>query len=370
LIDPRAAVTLMQGDVLDSLAHVPDECVDAVITDPPYGITLNGAEDWDRYSPRAFSLWCEGWARECLRVLKPGGWFFSFGSGKTYHRMMVGVEDAGFDVMNSIVWIYSDAPRRESGLIAKIAAIEDPELRAQLAGRAVAVTTRHDPIVVCRKPSSGSVLKDISQYGSGTLDVTSTRSPDGSRPSDVVFSHNEDCVPDGACAVPCPAAELGHAAHRFPGFYWCPKPSTDELVSVEVPEGAGTKKLFQMALRRWRCRVCGLMTRSYLGEARVSEIHKVCEHDDWEPLSRNAHAHTITHPSPKPLALMRWLVRLATLPNGLVLDCFAGSGATAEAAVLERRRCITIERDPAYLELVRVRLRRQHCFRADVSADV
>jgi rubredoxin len=142
------------------------------------------------------------------------------------------------------------------------------------------------------------------------------------------------------------------------------------LVSVEVAEGAGTKKLFQMALRRWRCRVCGLMTRSYLGEARVSEIHKVCEHDDWESLSRNVYSHTITHPSPKPLALMRWLVRLATLPSGLVLDCFAGSGATAEAAVLERRRCITIERDSAYLELVRVRLRRQHCFRSGVSADV
>ncbi len=367
MIDPEREVTLLCGDVMDALAQIPSGCVDAVITDPPYNINIKGSAGWDSYGPRAFSQWCEQWAAECLRVLKPGGWLFSFGSGKSWHRMVVGVEDAGFELMDSITWIYAAAMRRSFDLESKLADIADPELRERLAGRSYALANRHDPIAVGRKRPASTMLGSVAEHGSGTLDVISTQAADGSWPANAVISHHEDCELDRPCVDGCPIAELGPHADGFPSFYWCPKASAAEKVSVDVEVGQGTNKLFHIDTKRWRCRQCGVVTKSYLGSARMSEPHQICEHDDWEPLHRDTYSHTITHPSPKPLDLMRWLVRLAAPPHGLILDCFAGSGATAEAAVLDRRRSIAVERDSQYLELVKTRLRRQYCQRADAE---
>lgn len=371
MIDPEAKVTLVQGDVdHGALAVIPDGCVDAVLTDPPYNINLKGGTAWDHYGAAAFSAWCESWARECLRVLKPGGWIFSFGSGKSWHRMAVGIEEAGFELVDSIEWVYAAAMRRSFGLDAKLAQIADPDLRQRLAGRSYALANRHDPIFVGRKRTPAGLLATAVSHGSGTLDVTSTQSSDGSWPANTVFTHHEGCEADRPCVPECPVAELGPHAAGFPSFYWCPKAPDAERVSVDVEVGKGTSKLFHIDTKRWVCRTCGLLTKSYLGSRRSSEPHDVCGHEDWEPLTRDGLSDTITHPSPKPLDLCRWLIRLAVPPGGLVLDCFAGSGAMAEAAVLERRRIIVVERDAQYCELIRTRLRRQYCSRMGEVASV
>ena len=366
MIDVDAPVTLLLGDVLDSLAQVPSESVHAVVTDPPYNINLKGGGAWDHYGPRAFSQWCEQWARECLRVLRPGGWIFSFGSGKSFPRMAVGIEDAGFQPMDGMVWIYAAAMRRAFALDEKLADVPDQEARDKLTGRAYALANRHDPIFVARKRSKDGLLATAIEHGTGTLDVTSTISINDSWPSNVIFSHHEECVQGESCVSGCPVAELGPPAAGFPCFYWCPKAPAAEKVSVNVDVSTGTKKLFHIDTKRWRCRHpgCGLITKSYQGSSNMSVPHLVCDHNDWEPLTRDAFSDTITHPSPKPLDLMRWMVRLSTPPSGLILDCFAGSGATVEAAVLEQRCIIAVERDPQYMELIRTRLRRQHCFRS------
>jgi DNA modification methylase len=134
------AVTLYHGDCIEVMRSLPSASVDAVVTDPPYGLEFMGRE-WDapwkssgtveasiaegadeshpyrdgsariRYgrggsSSAAFGDWCELWATECLRVLKPGGHLLAFGGSRTWHRLAVAVEDAGFEIRDSIAWLY------------------------------------------------------------------------------------------------------------------------------------------------------------------------------------------------------------------------------------------------------------------------
>ena len=129
-------VTLYHGDCLDVLAVMPDASVDSVCTDPPYGLEFMGKE-WDSFKPSnarirtrvdgrtnpsegksttvtpesyaaglPFQQWCEAWAREALRVLKPGGHMLAFGGTRTWHRLAVAIEDAGFEIRDSIAWLY------------------------------------------------------------------------------------------------------------------------------------------------------------------------------------------------------------------------------------------------------------------------
>ena len=99
-------VVLYLGDCIEVMAEMDAESVDAVVTDPPYGLEFMG-KAWDRYAPPQFAAWCETWAREAARVLKPGGHLLAFGGPRTYHRLTVGIEDAGFEIRDSIAaWLY------------------------------------------------------------------------------------------------------------------------------------------------------------------------------------------------------------------------------------------------------------------------
>lgn len=90
---------LILGDCLEQLKSLEDESVDSIVTDPPYGLNFMGKK-WD-YDVPSVEVW-----RECLRVLKPGGHLLSFGGTRTYHRMVVNIEDAGFEIRDQIQWLY------------------------------------------------------------------------------------------------------------------------------------------------------------------------------------------------------------------------------------------------------------------------
>src|SRR5262245_31939130 len=103
IVHEREGVTLYVGDCLSVLRELPSASVDALVTDPPYGVGFM-AQEWDTFrtrgsvesQPRAFQAWTERWAREALRVLKPGAHALIFGGTRTYHRLTAGLEDAGF----------------------------------------------------------------------------------------------------------------------------------------------------------------------------------------------------------------------------------------------------------------------------------
>lgn len=90
---------IFHGDCLDTLKRAPDNSMDSIVTDPPYGLSFMGKR-WD-YDVPTVEIW-----KECLRVLKPGGHLLAFGGTRTYHRLVVAIEDAGFEIRDQIQWIY------------------------------------------------------------------------------------------------------------------------------------------------------------------------------------------------------------------------------------------------------------------------
>jgi site-specific DNA-methyltransferase (adenine-specific) len=321
----RNGARLLEGDCLEMLGKLEPESVDAIITDPPYGIGFQH-ERWDssaireaaaraghdRLNPNeAFEAWCRIWAAECQRVMKPGAFLAAFGSPRTYHRLACGVEDAGLEIRDTLMWLYAEG-------MAKFG-------RYYPDGRATTLKPAFEPIVLARRELDGTTEETIVRHGTGALNVEACR-VEGRLPANVILGHDPRCE-EGRCSPGCPVAEAdacaGEGRSRLAPsrFLYCPKASRSE-------RDAGCERLPGRAL--------DLFPKAQ-GERKPVD-------------ARNP------HPTVKPLALMRWLVRLLCPPGGLVLDPTVGSGTTGAAAVLEGRRFLGIELEPAYMEIAAARI--------------
>lgn len=205
-----SASEIRVGDCRELLRDLPDECIDAIVTDPPYELGFMGKR-WDA-SGIAYdvSVW-----RECLRVLKPGGHLLAFGGTRTYHRMACAIEDAGFEIRDSLHWIYgsgfpksmdvskaldkaagaereiigtslsairrstSPNPMDRNALVTnnREISITAPATDAakQWQGWGTALKPAHEPIVVARKPLVGTVAANVLEHGTGALNIDGTR---------------------------------------------------------------------------------------------------------------------------------------------------------------------------------------------------
>ena len=147
---------LHHGDCLEVLATLPDACVDAVVTDPPYGINFMGRK-WD-YDVPSKEIW-----EQCLRVLKPGGHLLAFAGTRTQHRMAVNIEDAGFEIRDMIAWVYgSGFPKSHN-------------LKGEWEGFGTALKPSLEPVTMARKPFSQTVAANVLQHGTGALNVDGCR---------------------------------------------------------------------------------------------------------------------------------------------------------------------------------------------------
>ena len=149
---------ILKGNCLDTLKTLPDCSVDSIVTDPPYELGFMG-KSWDN-SGIAYNqdLWAE-----CLRVLKPGGHLLAFSGSRTYHRMVVAIEDSGFEIRDQIMWLYgSGFPKSHN-------------LKDEWQGWGTALKPAHEPIVVARKPLIGTVANNVLTYGTGALNIDGSR---------------------------------------------------------------------------------------------------------------------------------------------------------------------------------------------------
>jgi DNA modification methylase len=309
----RSRWVLLHGDSFALTPELPADALDAVITDPPYGIGFGG-EAWDGgelTDAVTFQDWTSSWAAEALRVLKPGGWLGAFGTPRTFHRLVAGVEDAGFEVRDQVLWLYGQGV---------------PKSRSRTDGLGTNLKPAYEPILLARKPLEGSLDANRARHGTGALQIDSARVPrsDGGRgfwPANVVLSHGDSCR-SGLCEPDCPVP----------------------LIDRQHRRGRELSRLFYTpkAARREREAGCEALP--------LTEVPIYPRGADATRLVRNV------HPTVKPLALMRWLTRLLCTPGGTVLDQFAGSGSTGVGCVLEGRRFVGIEREASYVAVARARI--------------
>lgn len=325
---PHTRASVIEGDCLELLAALNAASVDAIVCDPPYGIDFHG-ERWDgptiraaaartgheRLTPgAAYAAFARAWAAECLRVLRPGAHLLAFGSPRTAHRLACGLEDAGLELRDTLLWLYG------TGM---------PKSRRLSSGRGTTLKPAYEPILLARRPPGASIARTIERHGTGALNIDACRI-DGRYPANVSCSHAPGCRPDG-CQAGCAVALVDTAAAqgRAPSnaaapasrLFYCPKVSRRE-------RDAGCEDLPRRAL----------------------DLFPNAQNAGTPAPARNP------HPTVKPLTLMRWLVRLATPEDGVVLDPFCGSGTTGAAAALEGRRFLGIELNPAYAAIARARI--------------
>jgi DNA modification methylase len=320
---------LVHADSLQFLRAMPAASASAIVCDPPYGIDI---EPWDGRDIRravarsgerlsageAFEQWTTAWALECRRVLRPGAHILACGAPRTCHRLTSGLENAGFQIRDQLLWLY------RQGM---------PKSRRLPGGLATTLKPAFEPIVLARAPLQGTLASNLERFGTGALNIDATRVESGSAqgfwPANVVTSHTEACR-EGSCTEDCPATVLDSPAHPDRSrLLFCPKASRRE-------REAGCEHLPARS------------AQLYTGSGRPARVR-----------------HNV-HPTVKPIALMRWLVRLTCPPGGTVIDPFAGSASTGVAALLEGRKFFGIERDSEYLRVARARL---ECWAATAAKD-
>ncbi|SHP62684.1 Modification methylase HindIII [Mycobacteroides abscessus subsp. bolletii] len=395
------SVSLHHGDCLDvlraddygyewnlgyrSARMFPDCSVDAVITDPPYGIAFMG-KDWDqpgafgserrngspqrtqreglamdagRYdlSPAAmlnFQRWCTAWATECLRILKPGGHLLAFGGSRTWHRLAAAIEDAGFEIRDSIAWLFAQGFPKSMNLPG---------------GLGTALKPAFEPIVVARKPLVGTVAANVLEHGTGALNIDACRIPTGdklgggstTRGQRMKDGWHRPWMDDPDMVAANAERSRASVARSEELGRWPTNVVLDERQAAELDQHSGTstsrvgKPRGAASGAGWGMTATGA---EYADEGGASRFFPVFRYEAKAPTSERPNADGVQHPTVKPLDLMRWLVRLVTPVGAVVLEPFAGSGTTAEACVLEDRQCIAIEREADYLPLIVSRLQK------------
>ena len=377
-------IQIILGDCIEKLRGLPDNNVDSIITDPPYELGFMG-KAWDA-SGIAYNV--ELW-RECLRVLKPGGHLLAFSGTRTYHRMAVAIEDAGFEVRDMIEWIYGSGFPKSLNVGKAVDKLQNNEreiieIRIKKAGDitgrnfnrggdypdkeltktkgtsewegwGTALKPAHEPICMARKPlAEKTVAENVLKWGTGGLNIDGCRveteenlNYGTGKKSNVGFKtspqNNDRPIYDGSGRFP---ANLIH--------------DNSEEVRACFPE-TGVSKGGQSGVKK-----SGL---TYSANWDEKENTKGCGFGDLGNASRffksiiyqakaskSERGEGNIHPTVKPIALMEYLIKMVTPKGGTVLDPFMGSGSTGVAAKQNDFKFIGIDITPEYIEIARARI--------------
>lgn len=323
---------LHHGNCLDILRTMPDASVDAVVTDPPYGLSFMGKR-WD-YDVPSVDIW-----EQCLRVLKPGGYLLAFAGTRTQHRMAVRIEDAGFEIRDMVAWMYgSGFPKSHN-------------LQGNRQGWGTALKPAMEPITMARKPFKGTVADNVLAYGTCAINVDGCRiaCDDGFEKAwDKPISTNIGA--SGGKFISEGVQHKVDLSDYKPSGRWPANVLHDGCEDVLRGMGEAARFFYTpKACKEDRDDGCEMMeARQYSHDGRDTRNETAYQRNDSE--ARNF------HPTVKPTDLMRYLCRMVTPPGGVVLDPFTGSGSTGRGAVLEGFRFIGCEMDADYIEIAKARI--------------
>jgi len=387
----HAAVAIENGDCRLLLAQLPDNSVDAIVTDPPYELGFMG-KAWDSTGiANDPTLWAEA-----LRVLKPGGHLLAFSGSRTYHRMACAVEDGGFEIRDQAMWLYGSGMPKSRNVAKYDLQGADAEAWD---GWGTALKPAHEPIVVARKPLAGTVGKNLVEWGVGGLHIDACRIPHHdqlpTRVGAFPMRHDERVARVGPHATKRRPKVDGEGFTLLPGARFTPEGrwpanvlhdgSPDVLALFPAAAGAhsavkGTEPSAASVGRVTgeRARIEGEFhddTGSaarffYCAKASRADRNDGCEGLDRKAMNwsageqnpgsfqsagtdRSSENH---HPTVKPTELMRHLVRLVCPPGAVVLDPFMGSGSTGRGARLEGCRFIGFELSAEYASIAARRI--------------
>ena len=404
---------LLHGDNREQLKHLADNSIDSIVCDPPYELGFMGKR-WDSTGiAYDVTVWTE-----CLRVLKPGGHLIAFGGTRTYHRMTVAIEDAGFEIRDCIMWLYgsgfpkshdvSKALDKQAGAEREVVgkykstipnitprpsdgeryshgnqSITAPatDLARQWHGYGTALKPAVEPAVLARKPLIGTVADNVTTWGVGAINI------DGCRVEARGDYHdapgNDTPKRSGQVYGFAQYDELHTRAHPNPSGRWPANVILDEdagealdaqsgwssgvrktsTITMQVSskfanptttqrhsDSGGASRFFYTAKASKAEREAGLEgMEERQSHNRKSDGKSILEFSAQQPRANH-------HPTVKPIALMRYLVRLVTPKGGTVLDPFMGSGSTGCAAMCEGVNFVGIELSEEYLEIARRRI--------------
>lgn len=328
-------VSILKGDCRQVMFVLGENVVDSIVTDPPYELTSarpGGRSEATRgkvmggfmgmqWDGTGVAFDPETW-RQALRVLKPGGYLLAFSGTRTYHRMVVAIEDAGFEIRDQIGWAFgSGFPKSHNG-----------------PWGGTALKPAWEPIVVARKPLVGTVEANWREHGTGALNIDACRVGDatGRWPANLIHDGSDEVLQ----AFPQAPGQLApvkfDAEERKTGTVYGAMKRGHEPSANSENEGAVGFKMKPGARRidsgsAARFFYCAKASKTDRGDGN-------------------------NHPTVKPSSLMRYLCRLVTPDGGLVLDPFMGSGSTLKAAELEGFNAIGIELSPEYIDIARRRI--------------
>jgi DNA modification methylase len=341
--------SLYHGPNMEVLADVSGGTYDAIVTDPPYGLSFMGKK-WD-YDVPSIEIW-----QEALRVLKPGGWLLCFAGARTQHRMAVNVEDAGFEIRDCLMWLYSQGFPKGTGTLKPA---YEPIILARK--KAPAPTLNIDK---CRIPTSESlnsgaycenearrVSQSVNPSGLNRAGATTGREfqqPEGRWPANVILDEGAGALLDEQTGF----LQAGnHPARRNTSSVFTANAQGDIGEAVQL-DGGGASRFFYCAKADRAEREMGMdgCAEKPLHRSAGTQNPGSFQAEGTKKAAKNF------HPTVKPVDLMRWLVRLVTPHGGKVLDPFCGSGTTGIACVLEGVAFDGIDIEADYLEIAARRI--------------
>ena len=368
------------------LEVIPENSITSIICDPPYELSFMNKK-WDS-TGIAFNI--DAW-KTCFKVLKPGGYLVAFCGSRTFHRMVCAIEDAGFEIKDTIMWLYSSGMPKSTNIGKMLEKKYGHPVDDELYKYGTALKPAYEPIVIAKKPSNISTIENMCQNNVGGLNIDECRVPlindkdaaeyrfnmdannrmnlkdgeihhrfdggykvmkgereipEGRFPANVILTYDDETYDDVCGGFPDSGTGNNSKPYNYAGKEYDNKDTS--MFNGDKPQAPSNYNDYGSAARYFYC-------------AKATKNDRDEGLEDFESLSNDTVRKNF-HPTCKPMNLMKYLIRLVTPKGGTILDCFNGSGSTGKAAMSENYdrnadyKYIGIELTDEYLPIAKARI--------------